>query len=55
MRSYEMVASKDMNMEAEESIVLGAVTKQRLVKTAEWEGVMHAAVNCRMREFSIAL
>jgi hypothetical protein len=29
----ELVAGKDMNMEAEESTVLEAVTKQQLVKT----------------------
>jgi hypothetical protein len=37
MRSYETAVGKNVNMEAAESTVLGAVTMQRLVKTQQPE------------------
>jgi hypothetical protein len=33
----QQAASKDMNREAEESTVLGAITKQQMVKTQQTE------------------
>jgi hypothetical protein len=49
------VAGKDLNAEAEESTSLGAVIKQRLVKTADKEDLMLTVVNCGVCEFAIAL
>jgi hypothetical protein len=42
------------NTETEESTVLGAVTKQQLVKTG-WEELMHAIVSCNMHDLVIVL
>jgi hypothetical protein len=53
---WESPASKDVNTEAEESTVLGAVTKQRLVKTQQTEKTyLRAMVNCRVCELARAL
>jgi hypothetical protein len=45
MMSYETVASKEANTETEEFIVLGAVIRQRLVKT---EVLEFAVVNFKV-------
>jgi hypothetical protein len=42
------LASKDLNPEAEKSMALEAVTKQRLVKTADREHLVRAIVSCRL-------
>jgi uncharacterized protein involved in propanediol utilization len=42
-------ASKDVNMEAEKSTLLGAVTQKRLVKT-NWKHLGCAAVRSQARE-----
>jgi hypothetical protein len=47
-------ASRDVNTEAEESTVLGAVTKQRPVKTQQTD-LVRAVINCRVSELAIAL
>jgi hypothetical protein len=48
MRSYrQSVAGKNVNTEAEESTVLGAVTKQQP------EDLVRATVNYKVREFAI--
>jgi hypothetical protein len=50
MRSYETVGSQDVNTEAWESTLLGAVTRQRILKT---ENLMRAIVKrldtCRVQ------
>jgi hypothetical protein len=44
-----------VNPEAEESTVLEAVTKQRLVKTQQTDKAVRAVVNCKKSELAIAL
>jgi hypothetical protein len=41
---------KDVNMEAEKSTMLRAATKQRLVKTAELQDLVHAILNSKFYE-----
>jgi hypothetical protein len=47
--------SKYMNTEVEGSTALEAVTRQRLVKTADYENLVRIVVNCRVCELAIAL
>jgi hypothetical protein len=44
----QSVAGKEVNMEAEESTVLGPVIKQRLVKTTDSEDLLRAVLTCRV-------
>lgn len=39
----------NVNTEAEESLMLGAVTKLRLMNTVEWEDLVRIVVNCKVR------
>jgi hypothetical protein len=48
-------ASKELNLEAEESTALGAVTKQRLVKTADREGLVRSIVDCTVCKLAMSL
>jgi hypothetical protein len=50
----QSIPSKDVNTEGEESMALGAVTKQRLVKTADWEALLRSVVNCKVRKLTTA-
>jgi hypothetical protein len=43
-----------LNTEAQESALLRAIVKQRLVKT-KWEVLVRAIVNCKVCELAIAL
>jgi hypothetical protein len=52
---WQSEARKNVNMEAQDSTTLGAVTKQRLAKTAQWEGLIRAVVNWRVSELAIVL
>jgi hypothetical protein len=52
---YSVRSVQDMNAKVEESTALEAVTRQRLVKTAEWEDLVRAAVKSRVRELTTAL
>jgi hypothetical protein len=57
--SCEMDASqrgpKPWNTEAEESMTLGAVSRQQPVKTPQTERIARAAVNCKVCESTTAL
>jgi hypothetical protein len=44
-----------VNREAEWAVALQAVTRQRLVKTADWRDFVRAVANCSMCELAIAL
>jgi hypothetical protein len=46
----QLVAGKDLNMEAEESTVLGAILKLPLVKTQQTEKTARAIVYCKVCE-----
>jgi hypothetical protein len=41
-------ASRDVNTEVEGSTALEAITRQRLLKTADLEGLVRPVVNCRV-------
>jgi hypothetical protein len=49
------VSCMRVNSEAEESMALGAVTKQQPVKTADWEDLVLAVINCGVCELARAL
>jgi hypothetical protein len=44
----QSAAGKDLNTEAAESTALGAVTKQRLVNTADTKVLLRGVVNCKV-------
>jgi hypothetical protein len=46
--SYCQLGREAVNTEFERSPALEAATRQRLVKTADWEDLVRAVVNCRM-------
>jgi hypothetical protein len=47
----QLLASKDMNMEAVESTLLQAVTRQEAVKKMNGEDLVPARVNCKVCRF----
>jgi hypothetical protein len=51
----ESPASKNVNTEAEEPTALEAVTRRQSVKTADWEYLVRAAMNCRECKSEIVL
>jgi hypothetical protein len=60
LRSYSEIGDSQqgceaVNMEVEGSTALEAVARQRLVKTADWEDLVCAAVNCGVCESVIVL